>query len=153
MIWRKRIADWMFLLINDKAVCRTAPATLGLVIVLAASSFIWGEIFPIYPEGGVPEVPLISSLSWEGETSTTNRQQYTTKKPEKLRYMAACGRLTKGTLLKCSIVVDIVDMKLYCQNPSNCRILIPSPWNCFLRAQLKRFNIPYESKTIFISHF
>ena len=31
-IWRKRLTDWLTQLINDKGVCRAAPATPGLLI-------------------------------------------------------------------------------------------------------------------------
>ena len=31
-IWKKRMTDWLNELMNDKSVCRTAPATPGLLI-------------------------------------------------------------------------------------------------------------------------
>ena len=33
IIWRKRLTDWVTESINNKAVCRTAPATPGLLIM------------------------------------------------------------------------------------------------------------------------
>ena len=38
-IWRKRICDWLYELINDEGVCRTAPATPGLLNIIDLSYF------------------------------------------------------------------------------------------------------------------
>ena len=42
-IWRKRICDLLHELISDKGVCRTAPATPGLLTITNNNTFLGGH--------------------------------------------------------------------------------------------------------------